>query len=83
MSHTAHVVDDFVIARNPEEGSKLPYLLRIPVGANGVVLKSREMWPRTAKAAVIEAFKSGGTGSGSSALGWSTAWSPQTRSRPR
>ncbi len=43
------VVDDFVIARNPEEGSTLPYLLRIPLGAAGVVLKSRETWPRTSK----------------------------------
>ncbi len=40
--------DDFVIARNPDGDSTLPYVLRIPVG-DGVVLKSREMWPRTAK----------------------------------
>lgn len=43
------VYDDFVIALNPEEGSTLPYLLRIPLGSNGVVLKSRETWPRTSK----------------------------------
>lgn len=49
MSNTDEVVDDFVVARNPEEGSKLPYLLRLPVGAAGVVLKSREVWPRTSK----------------------------------
>jgi hypothetical protein len=41
--------DDFVIARNPEEGSTLPYLLRIPLPGNPVVLKARETWPRTAK----------------------------------
>lgn len=41
--------EDFLIARNPEEGSTLPYLVRIPLGANGIVLKSREMWPRTSK----------------------------------
>jgi hypothetical protein len=43
------VPEDFVIARNPEEDSSLPYLLRIPYGANGVLLKARETWPRTAK----------------------------------
>lgn len=42
-------MDDFVIARNPEEGTSLPYLVRIPLGADGVVLKTRETWPRTAK----------------------------------
>ena len=41
--------DDFVIARNPEEGTTLPYLLRIPWGPEGVVLKAKEMWPRTGK----------------------------------
>ena len=41
--------DDFVIARNPEEGTSLPYLLRVPYGADGVLLKARETWPRTAK----------------------------------
>jgi len=43
------VPEDFLIARNPEEGSTLPYLLRIPLGRDGIVLKSREMWPRTTK----------------------------------
>ncbi len=38
---------EFVIARNPEDGSRLPYLLRLPLGREGVVLKAREMWPRT------------------------------------
>lgn len=41
--------DDLLIARNPEEGSSLPYLVRIPLGANGIVLKVRDTWPRTAK----------------------------------
>ncbi|HWJ80605.1 MAG TPA: histone-like nucleoid-structuring protein Lsr2 [Nocardioides sp.] len=40
--------DDFVIARNPEPDSTLPYLLRIPLG-DGILLKARETWPRTAK----------------------------------
>jgi hypothetical protein len=43
------VPDDFLIARNPEEGSTLPYLVRIPLGPNGIVLKARETWPRTSK----------------------------------
>lgn len=43
------MVDDFLIARNPEPRSSLPYLLRIPLGPDGVVLKAKEMWPRTAK----------------------------------
>lgn len=41
--------EDFLIARNPEDGSTLPYLLRIPLGESGVVLKARETWPRTGK----------------------------------
>jgi hypothetical protein len=36
------VVDDSVIARNPDGDSRLPYLLRIPLGEDGVVLKARE-----------------------------------------
>jgi len=41
--------DDFVVARNPEPESTLPYLLRLPLGSDGVVLKARETWPRTTK----------------------------------
>ena len=41
--------DDFLIARNPEGDSSLPYVLRIPLGRNGVVVKARETWPRTSK----------------------------------
>ena len=41
--------EDFLIARNPEDGTTLPYLLRIPLGPGGIVLKAREMWPRTSK----------------------------------
>jgi hypothetical protein len=40
---------EFVIARNPDEGSSLPYLIRLPLGPRGVALKTRETWPRTAK----------------------------------
>jgi hypothetical protein len=38
-----------VVARNPEVGSRLPYLLRLPLADGPLVLKARESWPRTAK----------------------------------
>lgn len=40
---------EFVIARNPDESSSLPYLVRLPLGPSGVALKVRETWPRTSK----------------------------------
>ena len=40
---------ELVIARNPDPGSSLPWLLRLPLGPAGVVLKVRDTWPRTAK----------------------------------
>ena len=43
------VVDEFVIARNPDESSSLPYLLRIPLASGAVVLKAKDTWPRTSK----------------------------------
>ena len=39
----------FSIARNPEEGSKLPFLLRLPLDPGPLVLKAATSWPRTAK----------------------------------
>ena len=42
-------MDDFVVARNPDPDSTLPYLVRLPLGPQGVVLKVRDTWPRTAK----------------------------------
>ncbi len=41
--------DDFLIARNPEPDSTLPYLVRLPLGRSGVIVKARETWPRTSK----------------------------------
>ena len=38
----------FVIARNPQEDSKLPYLLRLPI-EGGLLLKARDTWPRAAR----------------------------------
>lgn len=42
-------VAEFVIARNPEPGSTLPYLLLIPLPDRQIVLKARDTWPRTSK----------------------------------
>lgn len=42
-------VREFVVARNPEEGSSLPYLVRLPLPDGAVVLKVRDVWPRAAK----------------------------------
>ena len=41
-------MENFLIARNPDPDSTLPYLVRIPLG-DGIVLRARETWPRTAK----------------------------------
>lgn len=38
-----------MIARNPDEASSLPFLLRLPLGPHGIALKVRDTWPRTAK----------------------------------
>jgi hypothetical protein len=38
----------FLVARNPDADSKLPYLLRLPL-EDGIVLKARESWPVTAR----------------------------------
>lgn len=37
----------FRIARNPDPGSKLPYLLSVPVHGGPLVLRARDTWPRT------------------------------------
>ncbi|HEY0398989.1 MAG TPA: ERCC4 domain-containing protein [Acidimicrobiia bacterium] len=39
----------FVVARNPDPESTLPYLLQLPVSGRQLILKSRETWPRTNK----------------------------------
>jgi hypothetical protein len=38
----------FVVARNPQADSRLPYLVRLPLEA-GLVLKARAPWPATAR----------------------------------
>jgi hypothetical protein len=37
----------FVIARNPQEGSRLPYLLRLPLPDGPLTLATRDTWPAT------------------------------------
>lgn len=38
-----------MIARNPDPASSLPYLVRLPLGDDGIALKTSDTWPRTAK----------------------------------
>lgn len=40
--------EDFVVARNPDRDSSLPFLLSVPLGA-GLLLKAREPWPRASR----------------------------------
>lgn len=42
-------MDDLLVARNPDPDSALPYLVRIPLGSSGIVLKAKEPWPRATK----------------------------------
>jgi hypothetical protein len=42
------VAQRFLVARNPEPDSRLPYLVRLPI-EGGLVLKVRDTWPRTAR----------------------------------
>ena len=39
----------FVVARNPDADSTLPYVISIPLAGGGLVLKAGDRWPRTAK----------------------------------
>jgi len=39
----------FTVAANPDAHSKLPYLIRIPLSSDPIVLKAAQPWPRTAK----------------------------------
>ena len=38
-----------MVARNPDSESSLPFLVHIPLGADGIALKVRDVWPRTTK----------------------------------
>ena len=39
---------NFVVARNPDPDSRLPYLVRLPIDG-GLILKVRDNWPRTSR----------------------------------
>ncbi len=43
--HT-RVVDTFLVAKNPDPDSSLPFLVRLPIDG-GLILKTRESWPRS------------------------------------
>jgi hypothetical protein len=45
MEHTRVV--HLTIVRNPDPNSRLPYLIRVPLGT-GLVFRARDTWPRTA-----------------------------------
>jgi hypothetical protein len=47
-SHAARELASFLVARNPQADSRLPYLVRLPLG-DGLVLKARAPWPATAR----------------------------------
>jgi hypothetical protein len=42
------VASTFVVARNPDPDSRLPYLVRLPIDG-GMILKVRDTWPRTSR----------------------------------
>jgi len=39
---------NFIVARNPDPDSRLPYLVRLPIDG-GLILKVRDTWPRTSR----------------------------------
>ena len=38
---------ELLIARNPDPDSTLPYLLHVPIGADGLLFRTKGTWPRT------------------------------------
>lgn len=49
FAHEPYAVDvNFVVARNPDRDSRLPYLVRLPIDG-GLILKVRDTWPRTSR----------------------------------
>ncbi len=44
----ADATDSFLVARNPDADSTLPFLLRLPIDG-GILLKARDRWPTTAR----------------------------------
>jgi len=48
MSQSGQPRPVFLIARNPQADTKLPYLLKLPL-EGGLVLKARDTWPRISR----------------------------------
>lgn len=48
MTGEAESTTVFLVARNPQDDSRLPYLVRLPL-EHGLVLKARAPWPATAR----------------------------------
>jgi hypothetical protein len=48
VSGKADSASVFLVARNPQPDSRLPYLVRLPL-EHGLVLKARAPWPATAR----------------------------------
>jgi hypothetical protein len=48
VGHDDRVPGLFVVARNPDTESRLPYLLQIPID-DGISFKARESWPRSSR----------------------------------
>ena len=44
-----HTAQTFTIGRNPDEASRLPFLLSLPLPGHALILKAADTWPRTAK----------------------------------
>ena len=49
MTYRWRMPTRFLVARNPDAASTLPYLLRVPVAGPPLLLKAKDAWPRTAK----------------------------------
>src|SRR5438093_207947 len=48
MSEERDAPQMFLVARNPQPDTKLPYLLKLPL-KGGLVLKARDTWPTTSR----------------------------------
>jgi hypothetical protein len=48
VSRPTREIASFLVARNPQQDSRLPYLVRLPL-EDGLVLKARATWPVTAR----------------------------------
>jgi ERCC4 domain len=49
LTGSYHRAVEFVVARNPDPDSSLPFLVHLPLGERGITLKVRDVWPRTTK----------------------------------